>query len=53
MTVGVIKEDEANALWDLYRELPLMVDCGLITQEQANTLKPELNDKLHEALGLA
>lgn len=52
MTVGQIKEDEANSLWDLYYSLPLMVDCGLITQAQADTLKSQINDELHEALGL-
>lgn len=50
--MGEIKEEEANHLWEFYQSLPLMVDCGLITQEQANELKPLLNDKLHEALGL-
>lgn len=50
--MGDIKEDEADSLWTLYSQLPLMVDCGLITQEQAATLKTQINGLLHQALGL-
>lgn len=48
-----IKEQEAVDLWELWRMLPDMVLQGLITQEEAAGLKPVLNDKLHEALGLS
>ena len=48
----VIKEEEAYYLWQLYRDLPLMTDNDLLTKEQAAELKPVLNDKIHEALGL-
>lgn len=52
MAVGKIKEEEAAHTWELYKELPIMVDSEVITQEEADELRPELNDKLHEALGL-
>ena len=52
MAVGVLKEDEASSLIKIIEMLIPLVDQKIITQEEANTLKATLNDKLHEALGL-
>ena len=52
MATGVIKEDEAASLIKIIEMLIPLVDQKIITQEQANSLKAQLNDKLHEALGL-
>lgn len=53
MAVGVIKEDEAASFIQIIEMLIPLVDQKILTQEEADTLKAELNDKLHEALGLS
>jgi len=53
MPLGEIKEEEAAYIFYLTFMLPRMVSLGLITEEQAAAIKAQLNDKLHEALGLS
>lgn len=52
MALGKIKEEEAFHVFLLFFMLPRMVSLDLITQEQAKSLKSQLNEKLHESLGL-
>ena len=47
-----IKAAEAFATWFLWCQLPSMVKSGIITESQGETLKSELNEKLHEALDI-
>jgi len=53
MPLGEIKEEEAAHTFYLFFMLPRMVNLGLITPEQADTIRAQLNDKMHEALGLS
>ncbi len=52
MAKDKIKEAKAANTWELYKQLPLMVDCGLITREQAEELKSQLNSLFHDALDI-
>lgn len=47
--------DRANAINQLYHilcNLTIMVNAGYITQEEADTLRPQVLAALREALGL-
>lgn len=52
MATEKIEAAEAMATWQLWCQLPSMVKANLITEAQKDTLKLELNRKLHDELDI-
>lgn len=49
---GELNVAKAAATWELYYQLPIMVQSGVITQAQADALKVTLKAELLDKLGL-
>ncbi len=52
MAEGVVVPADAFYLWNLCRDLPIMVDAGLINQKQADRLAKDLAPLFKTAIGL-